>query len=308
MVPLIEPLPKDLLTEELSPEMRILTFRGIEVFALRAEEAPAVMLEVGRIREKEFRAAGAGRGVRADLDEYDWGSGEYRQLVSWDPVNREIVAAYRYQPCWGGTSGKDLPRLRTARLFDYSRRFREEYLPFTIELGRSVVNREAAKSVMGLYTVWSGLGALVREYAELGYFFGNVSLYSTYTAEAKALLLGFLELHHGDPEDLLSTREGLTYHGVRLEGDPFVGSYTEDHDRLLARFSSLGFGVPPILLSYLGAARDLRYLATAFDPYFGDALEIAILVPCSAFNAKARARFIDGYESVNPRRFLELRE
>jgi hypothetical protein len=87
------------LAAQLGARTRILDFRGVEVHAFAAEEAPEVMREVGRIREKEFRAVGAGRNLALDLDDLDFGSFAYRQLVAWDPQRRELVAAYRYILC-----------------------------------------------------------------------------------------------------------------------------------------------------------------------------------------------------------------
>lgn len=308
MFPLIDPVPKEKLAEELDEEKKILSFRGVDVFAFTAAEAPQVMREVGRIREREFRAVGAGRNVPLDIDELDTGPGCYRQLVAWDPENREIVGAYRYVLCADLLAGAGLGRLRTSGLFDFSPRFFAEYLPYTVELGRSVVNREAKKAIMGLFVVWSGLGALVREYPEIRYFFGNVSVYDSYPDELKDLLIRFLEIHHRDTEDLLRPREGLGYQIDRCRTFPYSGSYSGDHDTLIAEFASRETFVPPILLSYMGANRDLRYLASARDSDFGGAVECAILVPVANINEKTRKRFIDGYEGTNPRRFAELRK
>jgi hypothetical protein len=307
MIPLIPPVPKEELEAELGHEKRILRFRGIEVFALVGEEAPRTMLEIGRIREKEFRAVGAGRNVAADIDDLDTGPGAYRQLIAWDPEHRELVAAYRYMLCGDRKEGPLSERLRTARLFDYSERFVRDYLPYSVELGRSVVNREARRAVMGLFTVWSGLGALVSEYRDLRYFFGTISVYTIYPRRAIEQLLRFLERDYADREGLLRPRAGLEWDCSPSSTFPFTGDKAADQAALLAGFSASGLVVPPILLSYLGATDDLRYLATARDADFGDALECALLVPFASVNGKTRARFLDGYESVNPQRFRDLR-
>lgn len=307
MVPLIDPVPPEALEEELGKDKLILSFRGVEVYALAGEEAPRTMREIGRIREREFRAVGAGRDVETDLDDLDFGLGAYRQLIAWDPEQRELVGAYRYLLCADASGDPSLARMRTARLFDFSPAFVRDYLPYAVELGRSVVNREAKRAIMGLYTVWSGLGALMKEYADLRYFFGNFSVYSSYPRRARELLLRFLELNYGERIGLLRPKAGLEWEYERAGAFPFVGDKSADHSALVAEFSALGQSVPPILLSYLGATDDLRYLGTARDADFGGALECAILVPFATVNEKARSRFIDSYESVNPQRFIELR-
>jgi putative hemolysin len=114
----------------------------------------------------------------------------------------------------GSRQAPGLPRLQPAahlRLFDFSGTMEQDVLPYSVELGRSVVNREAAKAIMGLYCAWAGLGALTREYPHLESFFGNFSVYSSYPPEAIALLIRFLERHHRDPRKLLEPKAGLSY-------------------------------------------------------------------------------------------------
>jgi hypothetical protein len=342
MTVLADPVPPETLAAQLGERTRILDFRGVEVHAFAAEEAPDVMCEVGRIREKEFRAVGAGRNLALDLDDLDFGPFAYRQLVAWDPQRRELVAAYRYILCGDlvcddpgstdpgstdvtpekaasvGNRPRNFPgygQLRTSRLFDFSETMKREILPYSVELGRSVVNREAAKAIMGLYCAWAGLGALTREYTHLDSFFGNFSVYSSYPPEAIALLVRFLERHHRDPDRLLAPRAGLSCEIDRSLADPFTVAgnkesqtdYDKDYDTLLSSMARLGAAVPPILLSYLGATRNLVYLGAARDDDFGGAVECAILVPLKGLNEKARARFVDSYTSTNPGRFRELR-
>ncbi|MFH2115391.1 MAG: aminotransferase class V-fold PLP-dependent enzyme, partial [Spirochaetota bacterium] len=263
----------------------------------------------------------------------DFGRYSYRQLVAWDPLRRELVAAYRYILCGDlicadpdstdpapekpGSAG-DRPRdicfgygqLRTSRLFDFSGTMEREVLPCSVELGRSVVNRDAAKGIIGLYCAWAGLGALTREYTHLDNFFGNFSVYSSYPPEAVVLLIRFLERHHRDTQRLLAPKAGLSYEIDRTGADHFTGyhykendtenqkDYDKDYDSLLSSMAGLGTAVPPILLSYLGASRNLVYLGAARDDDFGGAVECAILVPLKGLNEKARTRFVDSYTST----------
>jgi hypothetical protein len=57
----------------------------------------------------------------------------------------------------GGTA---LEELATYKLFsNIPRNFKQKVLPVTLELGRSVVNRQAKKRIVGLFAIWSGLGS-----------------------------------------------------------------------------------------------------------------------------------------------------
>lgn len=99
------------------------------------------MREIGRLRELAFRQAGGGTGNEVDVDEQDLAPDGYTQLFVWDPVAREILGGYRYIIC-------DSPypkNLSTEHYFRFSDRFRQEVLPYTIELGR---RRAAALSAL----------------------------------------------------------------------------------------------------------------------------------------------------------------
>jgi len=71
MVPLApEPTPETVarMVEELRPELLLCRFRALELYVFEGTEAPTVMAEIGRLREREYRAVGAGRNVSVDID------------------------------------------------------------------------------------------------------------------------------------------------------------------------------------------------------------------------------------------------
>lgn len=62
------------------------------------------------------------------------------QLITWDPEEEEIVAGYRL--IRGGDvslNAHGVHNLSTSHYFHFSEKFKNEYLPLTIELGRSFV-------------------------------------------------------------------------------------------------------------------------------------------------------------------------
>lgn len=186
---IIEPVATEELLAELTPE-RLLrpTNKGHnQIYVVDAHEAPAVMREVGRLREISFRQAGGGTGKDCDIDEFDMMTPPCRQLIVWDPDSQQILGGYRY------ITGKDIrinqdgrPRIATSHMFDFSRRFIEELLPYTIELGRSFVRPEyqsskaGAKALYALDNLWDGLGALTVVHPEIQYLFGKVTMYPSY--------------------------------------------------------------------------------------------------------------------------------
>ena len=304
MTPIAEPVARDRLAAELTAGTYVTRFKDLEVHLFEGREAPSVLDEIGRIRETEYRHVGAGRNVERDLDRFDTEHPAYRQIVSYDRAEGEIVAMYRAIHCGWALESAGPSALRTTSLFAFSARFQAEELPFLVELGRSVVNRNARRAVQGLFSVWSGLGALMREWSDISGFFGNVSVYRDTHDQHLDTLLGYLDRYHGDRGARVRAKRGNEYLS-RSEptGEHRKQNIPDSLSGLVERASAEGWTLPPILISYLKAAPGLVAFETAVDPDFGNAREIAIMVPVDAITAKTRKRIIDPYVSVNPERF-----
>jgi hypothetical protein len=135
MEPIIPPVPRKKLDAELSNEkfIRRTNNAGNLLFIVTHEDSPMLMREIGRLRELSFRAAGGGTGKTLDLDDYDTGEVAYKQLIVWDPVEKEILGGYRFHICDENNCITDGEvRLATAKLFQFSDKFVNEYLPHTI--------------------------------------------------------------------------------------------------------------------------------------------------------------------------------
>lgn len=107
------------------------------------------------------------------------------------------------------------PRIATSHLFEFSQKFLQDYLPHTIELGRSFVtleyqsSRAGAKGLFALDNLWDGLGALTVDYPQIEYFFGKVTMYPTYSQEGRNMILYFLNKHFPDPDRLVWPKHPL---------------------------------------------------------------------------------------------------
>ncbi|MFW5688321.1 MAG: GNAT family N-acetyltransferase [Spirochaetota bacterium] len=300
-VPVCDPVDPQDIRRELTPDRLVREFRGVCIFSIDGDASPAVMQEVGRIREQEFRSEGGGTGKSSDVDEYDRGPRAFRQLVAWDPVALEIIGMYRYRPAGRALETAEDGSLSytspTARLFEFSGEFFRDYLPVAVELGRSVVNRSAKRAVMGLFAVWCGLGAMVAEREDCRYFFGKFTTYPSYHPSARAALLDFLTVHCADSDALMRPLPGLEptvdAHG---ELPVFTGiDYDRDFDLLKRAVAQVGETVPPLVISYLGLSRTMRYCGTAINHHFGGVLESAILIRVDDIDARTRSRFVDGH-------------
>lgn len=290
---------------ELTDRSLVARFRELEIHLIHGPESPATLDEIGRIREREYRRVGAGRGGDRDLDRHDTEWPWYVQLVSWDPEERQIVALYRAIRCDWAIRHGGIDALRTAQLFSFSEEFVSRYLTSAVELGRSVVNSEARRALHGLFSVWVGLGALVNEWPGVEYFFGNVSLYRSLPDHALDAIIRYLALYHGAPRGLVTAREATNRWPSVSPGpanpDPVRAS--EAFGVLRDTASAEQWGLPPILLSYIKAHPGLLALDVARDPDFGGALEVAIAIPRAGLSPRTVDRFVSPYASINPGRF-----
>src|SRR5690606_38744983 len=131
--------------------------------------------------------------------------------IVWDPENEEILGGYRF--IYGSDVEYDKegkPMLATAHLYNFSQQFIDEFLPTTVELGRSFVSLEYQSTLLGrkgifaLDNLWDGLGALTVIDPQIKYFFGKVTMYGTYNKHARNMILYFLNKHFPDKEKLVT--------------------------------------------------------------------------------------------------------
>jgi hypothetical protein len=194
MKPIIPPVDRELIENELTEEklLRKTNNGNNLLYVITQHDSPNIMTEIGRLREISFRMAGGGTGKELDIDVYDTMEVPYKQLLVWDPSEKEILGGYRYFICSNATTDFDGNcNLATARLFRFSKQFREEYMPHMIELGRSFVqpayqstNRKG-KGIYAMDNLWDGLGAVWVQNPHIKYFFGKVTMYTTFNRAAR---------------------------------------------------------------------------------------------------------------------------
>ena len=283
MKPIIEAVPKELIERELAEErlLRATNNAGNFIYTIKAAEAPDIMREIGRLRELAFRQAGGGTGNEVDVDEQDLAPDGYTQLFVWDPVAREILGGYRYIIC-------DSPypkNLSTEHYFRFSDRFRQEVLPYTIELGRSFVQpryqrTRDAKSLYALDNLWDGLGALIVENPDKQYFFGKVTMYGHYDKEARNILMYFLQKYFPDRDGLLEPLYPVEMNidVPAMERIFAGGSYMDDYRTLVNELRKRDEFIPPMINSYMNLSPSMKVFSTVHNPDFGEVEETGILV------------------------------
>jgi len=316
MEKIIEPVNKDLIKSELTVQkrVRITNKANNEIYVFTAHDSPNLMREVGRLREIAFRHYGGGTGLEADIDKYDLMDVPYRQLIVWDPENEEILGGYRF--IYGtdvefDEQGK--PMLATAHLYHFSQQFITDFLPTTVELGRSFVSLEYQSTLLGrkgifaLDNLWDGLGALTVIDPDINYFFGKVTMYGTYNKEARNMILYFLHKHFPDDYKLVTPIDPLiTETDVEKMSILFHGKHFKDDYKILNReVRALGWNIPPLINAYMSLSPTMRFFGTAINDEFGQVEESGILIKIDQILEEKRARHIETYLKSKPsKRFL----
>lgn len=316
MQDIIAPIDKEIIKTELDKvqKMRSTNKANNEIYIFTYHQSPILMQEVGRLREIAFRYYGGGTGLEADIDKYDTMDNPYRQLIVWDPENEEILGGYRF------ISGSDIeldedgkPKLATAHLLNFSEKFIEEYLPRTIELGRSFVSLEYQSTLLGrkgifaLDNLWDGLGALSVIDSNIKYFFGKVTMYGTYDKEARNMILYFLHKHFPDPDKLVTPIHPLeTNTDLEKMQALFTGkTFKDDYKILNKEIRQRGYNIPPLINAYMNLTTNMRFFGTAINDEFGDVEESGILIEIDQILEDKRIRHIESYLQSNPpKRFL----
>lgn len=304
---IISSIAREALEGELTKEkfLRTTNYGNNHIYVITHNDSPNVMLEVARLREISFRTAGGGTGKAADMDEYDTGSIPYKQLIVWDPIAKEIIGGYRY--ILGYEVEKDengKPKLATSGLLEYSEKFVEEYLPITIELGRSFVqpkyqpSKESRKGLFSLDNLWDGLGALVVDYPEIKYFFGKVTMYAHFNPVARDMILFFMHKFFPDEEKLTWPKDPLSYKtDISAFDTLFTGeTFEQNHKILFQKVRELGENIPPLVNSYMVISPSMKTFGTAWNDDFGGVEETGILIRIADIYDNKKERHIKSYK------------
>ena len=283
---------------------------GNEIYLFTAHNAPNLMKEVGRLREIAFRHYGGGTGNSVDLDEFDLLENPYRQLIVWDPQEEEILGGYRFR-CGNEITFNEAGQpnnIAISELFHFSKKFIDEYLPRTVELGRSFVSLDyqstkfGTKGLFALDNLWDGLGALSVIDTEMRYFFGKVTMYSDYNKAARNLILFFLNKYFNDKENLVSPIIPLETHADYSELEKLFtkNSYKEDYIILNQEVRKHGINIPPLVSAYMNLSPSMRVFGTATNETFGDVEETGILIDFYDIFEEKKQRHIESFLSEKP--------
>jgi len=302
MEKIIDRVPRELIMSELTHDKLLRhANKGVnEVYVVDAFNAPNTMREIGRLREIAFRDAGGGTGLACDIDEFDTMETPCRQLIVWDPEDREIVGGYRFILGEDVKVRDGVPNIATSHMFRFSEKFIDKLLPSTLELGRSFVaidyqsTKSHSRALYVLDNLWDGLGALTVVYPQIKYLFGKVTMYPDYGEECRDMLLGFLHKYFHDDDALVTPIDELS---TKAKSDEiqriFTGeSFKEDYKILNHAIRERGQNIPPLVNAYMSLSPTMRVFGTAINHEFGMVEETGIFFKISEIFEEKKRRHI----------------
>ena len=208
--------------------------------------------------------------------------------------------------CSSDLTNENPKHLSTEHYFQFSDKFRNEFLPYTIELGRSFIqpkyqSRNNNKSIFALDNLWDGLGALIRLYPQARYFFGKVTMYTDYQKDARNMLIYFMRRYFPDPDQLMQplnpVQLNIDYEEMAtiFSGD----SYEQNYRILVHKVRELNENIPPLINSYISLSPTMRVFDTVTNPDSGGVEETGILVTIPDIYHQKSQRHTDLYRDVS---------
>jgi putative hemolysin len=301
---IIPPVSVSILKAEMArlpPSARLVEAGDLEVMIAEAVQIPALLREIGRLREVTFRAASEGTGTACDLDKFDE---RYLHLFMWNRAKDEIVGSYRL-----GRVDEILARggagdLYTSSLFEFRAGFLERLGP-ALELGRSFIRAEYQRKPMSLALLWRGIGEYLVRHPHYKILFGPVSISRDYQRLSRGLMVEFLQegKQGGKPSRGADRKDDALASQVRAKNPPrerlerderrALATLVKDADdvsALVAEIEEDNKGIPVLLRHYLRL--NARILSFNVDPGFGHCLDGLILVDLRSTEPKILKRFM----------------
>jgi len=262
-----------------------------KIFLYQYQDDCPVMQEIARLRELTFRTVEEGTGEAQDLDKYDV---YYHHLVLWDENDLEIVGSYRIGKGNKILTSHGIEGFYTHSLFNFNPEF-QQYLPHSIELGRSFVQpRYWGKR--SLDYLWYGIGAYLRENPDIKYLFGPVSMSNSYPQQAKEVIISFYQQQFGSDLALATAKKPFivsdkNQHFAKSE---FNADYSHSFKILNSELKKLGVKVPTLYKQYveLCADKGCHFIDFNIDPAFNNCIDSLIMVELDKITDKKKQRYI----------------
>lgn len=279
-MPVEKPVDQHVLSKEIEnirKEYELFSLMNYSVFFVPADQIPNVILEIGRLREITFRAAGEGTNRNIDLDEFDL---YFNHLIVWDNSEYKIVGAYRIG------KGDEILNMYGIRGFYISTLFKlspsfEKYLDQSLELGRSFIVEEYQKKPLSLLLLWKGIITILMLNSHYRYLIGPVSMSSQFSQFSKSLVVEFFRLNYSDARlrRLIKPRNRFV---IKRKDMKLVKALMESSDNDILKIEKVintidsGTKIPVLYKKYIDL--NARMLGFNIDPDFNNCLDTLMLL------------------------------
>lgn len=281
-----------LLTEELESHLSRLApiytnkTNGIVVYCFIDNGLTELLSEVGRLREISYRHIGLGTGKSFDIDCYDKVFPQYRQIIVYDLLQKKIICGCRcYAPIFFPSKyHRSTKSIATSNLFVMSDEFIENYLPYTLDVGRVFVIPELHAQFLDsvvtnirspLEYIWKGLGYLIAHH-DIRYFLGRVIINNRSGTRVRDLIYKYLETHFADYR-LMYSKQAKETKSIK---HPFIKehSFLDDLHLLKEMAKKEGKMISPLIQAYVKLSPTMKFYGSAFDSDLGKVEEMAIMI------------------------------
>lgn len=270
----------------------VLEHGNFQIYSASADEIPAILKEIGRLREATFREAQEGTGKAYDLDDFDT---YYVHLFVWDAANSEIVGAYRMGLVDEIVKRYGKQGLYTNTLFKLRSGFLEKLGP-AIELGRSFVSLKYQKRHASLALLLRGVAVFCGQRPKYKILFGPVSITDAYRNLSKNLMVHFFQGHSFN-NDLSRwvrakkpPRTSDAFLGVSLKSIAASIPTVDAVSAIISGIEDDEKGIPVLLKHYLKLNGSL--LSFNIDPAFSDVIDGLILVDLTKSESRVMSRYM----------------
>lgn len=283
--PVADPVPAEKIHQEIEGLKDKILFESgdYRAYLLKKTDAPYLMKELFRLREESFRRVGEGTGKPEDTDLYD---DYYRQMVVWNIPNGDIMGAYRLgfgpeiMAAHGGISG-----FYSSSLIKFGPKAKE-FMPISMELGRSFVAGKYQREVISLKLLLTGLAVAAYQNPEIKYYTGPVSISNDMPGFYKSLTVHYLmrDYRIEDAASIAKPTHAFQEDFLRVNPDQllqFPEGNIDSFDRLISTISDGKHRLPVLVRKYFSCGA--KAVCFNVDPDFENSLDCTIFLKHSDF-------------------------
>ncbi len=279
-IPVTEAIDPELLQNEIESIRKsheLFSISNHSAFFAPATVIPNTLLEIGRLREITFRAAGEGTNKSRDIDEFDL---YFNHLILWDNSARRIIGSYRVG------KGKEILTQYGIKGFYISTLFKikpafSDYLYESLELGRSFIVEDYQRKPLSLFLLWKGLLTVLHQNSDYRYLIGPVSISNDFSEFSKSMIVGFVKKNYYNPKlaRYVKPRKRFKVKNDKNADTRFLIDNASDSfqkiDKVISE-TDRGQRMPVLLKKYLEI--NARIMGFNVDPDFNNCLDGLIIL------------------------------